>query len=237
MEKLLELQKLDLQVEALSDRERMIPQQKNKYQIQRERLAAELKDSEQRCKNLQLEQRQCEHDIEQRQAQTRKYDGQLLSIKKNEEYQALLHEIELEKKQIALKEERIIGIMLELDDAKAHLEEDRKRIAVELKQIESECDEIDKEYQEAVEQREALEAQRGALLPEVSQELRSKYDRIRKAKKKGPAVVPLSDEYCGGCHMKVLPQVVNEILAASKTHACSHCGRLLYNPEKFTVPV
>jgi len=44
-----------------------------------------------------------------------------------------------------------------------------------------------------------------------------------------PAVVPLNDETCGGCFMAIRPQIVNEILANNKIHACQHCGRLLYH--------
>lgn len=235
MEKLLELQRIDLKIEGLLQRESSIPLQKKKYDVQRERLEAELKGSEQRLKNLQLEQRTCEGDIEQRQAMIRKYENQLLSIKKNEEYQALLHEIELEKKQIGLREERIINIMIELDEARAHLEADRKRIEAERKQIDAECAEIDTELQEATKQRTELEGQRKSLAQQVEPILLPRYERIRKAKKSGAAVVPLKDEYCGGCHMKVLPQIVNEILD-DKIHSCQHCGRLLYNGDKHDPP-
>lgn len=236
MDKLLELQQLDLKIEGLLQRETSIPQQKNKFNIQRERLEHELDTSELRVKNLQLEQRQAEGEIEQRQTQIRKYDGQLLSIRKNEEYQALLHEIDMEKKQVALREERILNIMIELDEARDLLEEDRKRIATERAQIDAECAEIDAELEEAVKKRQELEAQRTQLCAQVNPGMYARYERIRKAKKSGPAVVPLMDEYCGGCHMKVLPQIVNEILD-DKVHSCQHCGRLLYNPEKHSAYV
>lgn len=233
MKTLLSLQELDLKIEACVAREREIPRQKDKFKIYRERLANELAEREQQCKNLVLEQRECESEIEQKQAQIKKYDGQLLSVKKNEEYQALLHEIDLQKKQIALKEERILQIMMSLDDAKARLEEDRTRIDAESKDIDRQCAEIDQEMAEAIAMRESLEARRQPLADSVDSDLMARYQRIRRSIKSGPAVVPLRGSTCMGCHMSVTPQVANEILAGEKVHACAHCGRLLYEPINF----
>jgi hypothetical protein len=59
------------------------------------------------------------------------------------------------------------------------------------------------------------------------------YTRIRNSKKSGAALVPMRQEVCGGCHMYLRPQIVNEIMAGEKIHTCQHCGRLLYHPENF----
>lgn len=226
---LLALQRLDLKIETFKARELEIPKQKNKYKITRERLDAELKSSEKKVMDLQVEQRACEGDIKQKQDNIKKYENQLLAVKKNEEYQALLHEIDILKKQIGVKEERILSIMLEIDTAKSSLEEDKKRIAAELKTIDGECAVIDAELAEAVKERQTLEAARAPLSKQIDPSLISRYDRIRKAKKAGAAVVAMRNESCSGCNMKILPQVVNELLAGSKIHSCPHCGRLLFH--------
>lgn len=224
---LLELQELDRKIAACKAEERELPKQKDKYAIHRKRLAAELKESEDRCKQIQLKQRECAGEIEQRQAQLQKYDAQLYSIRKNEEYKALLHEMELMKKQIAIKEERIIALMLEYDEAKAALEADKERIEAEQKKIADECKVIDDKLHKLTMERKELEKSRDPKAAKVPQELLSRYERIRRVRT--PAVVPLNDETCGGCFMAVRPQIVNEILANNKIHACQHCGRLLYH--------
>lgn len=224
---LLELQKLDVQIAVFKGKEKDLPKQKDKYAIHRQRLDAELKSSEEKCKNLLLKQRECAGEIEQRQTQIQKYDSQLYAIKKNEEYKALLHEIELLKKQIAIKEERTIVLMCEYDEAKAALEADKERIQAEVRKIDAECAQIDAELATLVEERKKLEKSRAPLAEKVDKELLSRYERIRKVRT--PAVVPLNDDTCGGCFMTVRPQIVNEILANDKIHACQHCGRLLYH--------
>lgn len=225
---LLELQQLDIKIASLKQNEAELPKQKEKYSIHRERLNAELKASEQKCKRLQLEQRECTAEIEQRQAQILKYEGQLYSIKKNEEYKALLYEIELLKKQIAVKEERIIALMCEYDESKAAYEADKERIEEERRSIEHECSKIDQELHELSEERKALVRSRPPLAAKVEHALLAKYERIRKVRM--PAAVPLNNDACGGCFMAVRPQIVNEIMANNKMHTCQHCGRILYYP-------
>jgi len=122
VENLLRLQALDLKIERCRKRETEIPKQKKKFDTQIKRLDDELAESEERVKQLQVEQRECEVDIEQLQEKTNKYNVQLNQVKKNDEYQALLHEIETEKKKISQREERIINLMVEVDEAKERLE-------------------------------------------------------------------------------------------------------------------
>ena len=230
MENLLKLQELDLKIERCKSRELEIPKQKEKFLVQKQRLAAELAEREESVKQLQISQRDCESEIDQWQAQIKKYDNQLLAIKKNEEYQALLHEIDGLKKQIGQKEERILALMMEIDDSKARLEEDRKRIGTELAGIERQCAEIDEELGEAVSFRQDLEQRRVPAAARVDPQLLSRYDRIRTSKKSGPAAVALKGEVCTGCNMLVTPQAFNEVLAG-KLLSCKHCGRLLYHKD------
>lgn len=233
MKTLLQLQDLDLKIDAYLVQEIEIPKQKDRFEIQKQRLAAELEESENRRKRLALEQRECEKDIEQRQQQIGKYETQLLAVKKNAEYQSLLHEIEGLKKQIALKEERIISLMVETDEAKVLFEEDKKRIETELKGIEEESKRVDAELADIVKQRATLESRREPMLANIDATLLKQYTRIRKAKKTGPAAVPMNGESCSGCYMRLTPQVVNEVLGG-QNNSCQHCGRLIYHSELHT---
>ena len=228
---LLQLQRLDQKIAACRRREEEIPKQKSKFDTYRDRLKAELEQCEANVKKLALEQKNAEGDIQEKQGQIQKYQGQLNSVKKNEEYQALLHEIDALKKQIGAHEERIIQIMMDMDTARERLEQDRKRIAEEVKGVDQQAAEVDVELAEAVRPREELEGQRGPLLEQADQDLLRRYQRISESKPDGKAIVPLNGEVCGGCHMHERAQIVNEVLAGERVHACQHCGRLLYNAE------
>ena len=235
MENLLRLQALDLKIEACKLRETDIPKQKSAFDTQIARLDEELAESEERVKKLQLEQRECEGDIEQYKTQIGKYNDQLVSVKKNEEYTALLHEIEAEKKKISQREDRILEIMEAIEGAKDRNEADKKRIAEERAGIEKELKAIDDELAEAIKHREELEAKRQPILDACEAAMLTQYERIRKAKRTGAAIVPLVNESsCGGCHMTLLPQTVNEVLGGQHI-ACRTCGRIVYHETNFNL--
>jgi uncharacterized protein len=229
---LLQIQALDLKIESCKQRETEIPKQKDKFNAQKKRLADELNEAEERCKKIELAQREAESENEQKQAQIIKYEQQLMGVKKNEEYQALLHEIDGLKKQINQNEEKILQWMEELEEAQARLREDKDRIAAEQKRIDEQCAEIDAELAEAVKVREALETEREPMTKDADPELLGMYNRVRRRLTKGRALVPLNGESCGGCHMFVRPQIINEVLAG-KVHACAHCNRLMYDKHTY----
>ena len=234
MRNLIALQELDKKINACKQREIEIPKQKSKFDIHRKRLQDELAERENALTSLTLEQKECEGNIELREAQILKYNQQLNTIKKNEEYQALLHEIEREKKHIALHEERVLTILVELDESKETLAEDKKRIQNEIQNIDQECAVIDDELKEAITHREELEArERQPIVANVPSSLISRYDRLCKNYKNGLVVVPINGEVCGGCHMHIRAQVTNEVMEGKKIHGCQHCGRLLYYPPNF----
>jgi len=237
LEHLLRLQKLDLEIEECKRREKEIPRQKEKHDLQRKRMAEELEERQAICQRLEVEQRKCYGEIEQQQEQIAKYQQQLNTVKKNEEYQALLNEIETTKRQIGQKEERILTLMEELEEAQERLKADEERIDAAVKRIDAHCEALDEELNAAVEKRKQLEAEAEKAAEAVEPDLLRKYRRIRAANISGPAVVPLDDSndkdpVCTGCYMHVRPQLVNEILA-QEVRSCNHCGRLLYYRDHF----
>jgi len=229
---LLQIQALDLRIENCKQRETEIPKQKDKFNIHKNQLAAELKEAEDRCTAIELSQREAESANEQKQAQIIKYEQQLMGVKKNEEYQALLHEIDGLKKQIGQNEEKILQSMEDLEEAQAKLTDDKKRIATEQARIDEQCTEIDVELEEAITGRKVLEEERIPLTATADSELMQQYNRIRGRLAAGRAIVPLSGESCGGCHMFVRPQIVNEVLAG-KVHPCQNCSRLMYDKQTY----
>jgi len=129
----------------------------------------------------------------------------------------------------------VITLMVELDDAKARLEEDTKRINDELAAIDRQCAEIDTELEEAARHRASLEQERGPVADGVDPELMARYTRIRDSKRTGAAVVPLRGEVCSGCNVIVPAQIVNEVLAG-KLHACPQCGRIIFETANAEAP-
>jgi len=106
-------------------------------------------------------------------------------------------------------------------------------MAAREKLAESEED-ISNELEDLVALKKNLEANREEEISErtkheapVDNELLENYRRLFKAKN-GMAVVGLVDEFCQGCHMKVVKSTKVEVKVEKQVTTCENCGRILY---------
>ena len=72
-----------------------------------------------------------------------------------------------------------------------------------------------------------LEANREELAGAVDDIARSRYERLVKNKGEN-VVVGVQHGVCGGCHMKLQPQLLVSCQAQQELITCSNCGRILY---------
>jgi predicted nucleic acid-binding Zn-ribbon protein len=68
---------------------------------------------------------------------------------------------------------------------------------------------------------------RDELAGAIDAELRRKYERIFD-RRRGLAVVEVRGGTCQGCHMRVAPQLFNEIQRNQRVIVCPNCHRILY---------
>jgi len=185
-----------------------------------------------RLKELEVQRGTLDGQLKDTEAQVVKYKNQQLSVKKNEEYQALEHEIASLAEKISELEDRELGLMMEIDEAKEELALREKEHAERLDAIRRERELYEKrrgEVEAEVESvRGAYEAARGG----VDGAWLGAYDKAIARAKRPPAVVPVSAEHrCGGCHLKVSGEVFSQVRRGGEPVFCDQCGRLLYWEE------
>lgn len=178
----------------------------------------------------QMEVRRAELDLEMKdlEEKARKYKNQQLAVKKNDEYQAITHEIEAVEKAAGELEEQEIELMLEIDEAKA-------KAAIKSAEHEKSIQLHEREIA-AIKEREGnlkaelTEAQADtAKAEEVSPEpFISHYKQIRERGVRFPLVVPLDVNMCGGCHLKVSGEVETIVRHQKEPAHCNNCGRMVY---------
>ena len=152
---------------------------------------------------------------------------QLNEVKTNKEYTIFLREIEESQHKVDGIEEGIISEMLAADD----IEEEIK--AATLKQSQ-EHEELKKDQVMLAEKQRDMEAKRDRLikereelLPLIPPDQMRLYMSIFN-KKNGSALSPVKGDFCAMCHMRIRPQMLNEIRDRSKIYLCENCGRILY---------
>lgn len=229
LERLIRLQQIETGVE---EARRKIAEHPQRIQAIERRLAAArevLAAARQRLTDCQNKRRVEEKDLAITQARLAKYKDQLLEVKTNREYQAMLHEIEAAQSDVRTHEDRILEMMIEADELTAAV----KQGEVELK----EADQDAALQQEAIaRERTALEAElertadvSASLAAEISPEALAIFEQIARSRK-GIAVAEARNGLCTICHVRLRPQVFNEVRRNAAIIQCDSCRRILYYP-------
>ena len=180
-----------------------------------------------RVKQIESERKQRDLEIEAKKAQIEKYLNQQLQTRKNEEYKALTHEIEMAKEVIFKIEDAEIVLMEQAEVAQkivvtatAEAAAAKKLVDDQIGQLNSREENLKKEFAE-------LTAGRGSLAAAVDDSTRSRYERLFKSKGEN-VVVGIEHSACGGCHMKLPAQIVTSCRGVGELVTCPSCGRILY---------
>ena len=232
VQKLRELQDVDQEIASLTTQIETIPSQIKRLEDELNQFLRAHEERQHRLADNQKKRRDLEGDVQEVRAKIAKHKDQLYELKSNEQYRAMLHEIEGEETNMRKIEERILDKMVEAEqlenyvrDAAARLDGERARVAAEKKHLETERARSEASLHLARERR-------GALAAALSETLFRLYERIRKAR--GVAVVPVVDGSCAGCHVMLRPQAYNEVRAGESLTTCESCGRILYYLELAT---
>jgi uncharacterized protein len=158
-----------------------------------------------------------------------KYLTQQLSVKKNDEYQALGHQIQDVQRQIGDLEGQELEAMYGIDEAKKRFVAAEATLKGNIVGHESRIRTMkERDGSLSEEFKEAVAAVTEARAP-VSEAALQAYDRA--AARRMPAVVPIRGGKCGGCHLKVSSEV--ESAARGKTAdtefaLCDQCSQMVY---------
>ena len=155
-----------------------------------------------------------------------KYKGQLMDVKTNKEYTAMLHEIEGVERDVRAREDQILEEMERMES----LAQEVKREEAEWKLVEAEAkkERAEVDAREARLQGEARAAatERDAALASVPEDVRARYERV--ARLRGTGVAEAKDGRCETCHVKLRIQVWVEVRKNESLIECDSCSRILY---------
>src|SRR6185503_3032230 len=147
--------------------------------------------------------------------------------RKNEEYRALAHEIEQCKEEIRKIEDSELELMEQAESAQKDVGR-RNQAATEMRKMaEEQIGQLNNREESLKKELEELETNREELASAAGDTARSRYERLLKNKGEN-VVVGVQHGVCGGCHMRVPPQLLVTCQAQQEIVTCSNCGRILY---------
>ncbi|UCE41077.1 MAG: hypothetical protein JSV17_16830 [Candidatus Aminicenantes bacterium] len=228
---LIKLQKLDIEIRNTSVLLDDIPHQINEIDKKSEESLQIVQTAKDNFSQNQKKRRNLESELQDIKEKTEKYKRQLNEVKTNKEYSSLLKEIDDTNAKIDSLEEEIIGEMLSADDIEKEIKAASKKAEEVQVELSRKKEVIFQEKNKAEKKLNDLEAEREELIPKIPSDQMKLYKQISKTKN-GIVLSPVTEEFCTMCHMRVRPQMVNELIAGTQITTCENCGRILYYVKK-----
>jgi uncharacterized protein len=225
---IIDLHKIDILIEDLEKDKLYLPsllkEHKDALKAEEKVLADFKADREEREKAR----RGKERDLATLEEQIGKFKQQQMAVKTNEEYTAINKEIEHCNKKIDGIETDILQMIerIDIDEDKinrleANAKQAKENLADEEKETNAKLEEIKNKL-------EGFNQERKGFVANISRPVLSRYERLFE-KYGSSAVVTLKGSSCGGCNMKLIPQLINEVAASDRMVACNNCSRILVN--------
>lgn len=227
LEKLIRLQQLETTAEDARRRIAEQPERSHALDARLQQARDVLAGVKARLAAAQEKRRADEKDVAAVQTRLAKYKDQLLEVKTNREYTAMLHEIEAAQNDIKVREDRILEIMMESDELGAHLKKSEAELKTAEKEIAGERAALDKEMASIRAALEDASAARQKLASEIDRRALGMFEQVAKSRK-GLAVAEARNGLCTICHVRLRPQVFNEIRRNAGIIQCDSCQRILY---------
>ncbi len=224
---LIELQEVDSRIAALRAEVAALPKEVAAIEAKLAGSKAKVEAAQAAMKADESARRKHESDIKDQQEKISKYRDQSLKVKTNQEYKALLSEIQQAESAIASLEDKILVIMVAADARKETLKQAEATLKADTAENEKEKEHTRQQTAEDEKQLAELAERRKELRSGISEETLNHYDRVLKLRGSVMAAV-YEDESCSGCRVRLRPQVFQDVTSNQQIVTCFYCNRILY---------
>jgi len=235
IEKLLELQVADKEIRKLQEEVAALPKRVAVIEQKLAGTKAHLEKVRAAAKGDEANRKKFEAAIKDLQGKISKYRDQSLDVKTNEQYKALLHEIQFAEQEVRMNEDRILEVMVNVDARDKEVKAAEATLKAETAEIEREKEEARRVTAEDQKKLSEWNAKRDGLRHGISEDVLRQYERV--AKFRGTGLAEVRDQKCMGCQVMLRPQTYNEVRNGEKVMVCESCSRVYYfNPANEVKP-
>ncbi len=235
IDKLLELQVADKEIRRLQDEVAALPKRVAVIEQKLAGTKAHLEKVRVAAKGDEANRKKFEANIKDLQSKISKYRDQSLDVKTNEQYKALLHEIQFAEQEIRLNEDRILEVMVNVDAREKDVKAAEAELKAETAEIEKEKEDARKVTAEDQKKLSEWNAKRDTLRRAISEDVLRHYERVMKFR--GSGLAEVRDHKCMGCQVMLRPQTYNEVRNGEKLMVCESCQRIFhYDPSNEVKP-
>lgn len=231
IENLLKLQEADKEIRRLQDEIAELPKRVAAIEQKLAGTKSQLERAQTAVKADEAARKKHDATITDLRGKISKYRDQSLDVKTNEQYKALLHEIQFAEKEIGEIEDKILEIMVNADARAAEVKAAQAELKEETAEIEKEKEQARQRTAEDQKLLAEWNAKRDQLRTGIDEDLLRQYERVSKFR--GTGIAEVRDHKCMGCQVMLRPQTYNDIRSGDKVMYCDSCQRVLYmNPAE-----
>src|SRR5579885_1594776 len=231
IENLLKLQGADKEIRRLQDEVAELPKRVAVIEQKLAGTKSQLENAQAAVKADEAGRRKYETNIKDLREKISKYRDQSLDVKTNDQYKALLHEIQFAEKEIGANEDKILELMVNADARDKEVKAAQSELKAEAAEIEKEKEQARQRTAEDEKLLTEWRAKRDQLRAGVREDLLRHYERVSKFR--GSGISEARDHKCMACQVMLRPQTYNEVRSGKETIICDSCQRILYfNPKE-----
>jgi predicted nucleic acid-binding Zn-ribbon protein len=233
LEKIIDLHHAETELKRLDSELAEVPRARQALEERLARDKGRLEAAREALEGSQKTRRENESQVQSLEEKRSKYKAQLMDVKTNKEYTAMLHEIETVEREIGSREDQILE---EMERAEA-LNGDVAREEAAFKTVEEEARvevaELDARQARLEDERKRVATERDQVAEQIPEGPLNLYQRV--AKLRGSGAAAARDGMCQACHVKLRPQVWVELKVGEQIFRCDACNRIVYYDPPPTV--
>ncbi len=229
---LIQLQELDSTGERLRRRMADIPGAQAALDSRLADLTGAVAGVKERIAASQATRREIEKDLAAVQTRLSKYKDQLMEVKTNKEYHAMQTEITAAEAVVRREEDRLLEQMEEAETLAAQMKAAEAALKTGQTDLTRSRQQMETDRATTEQDLEKTNAERVQVAGSVSPDALALFERVSKHRK-GLAMSEARDGLCTQCHVRLRPQVYNELRRNESVMQCESCSRILY----FVAPV
>ena len=227
IEKIIQLQKIDSQLQEISELLGDLPLKVEKLKEEESSLIDSINNGKTRLKVLELDLSKSENQVKDIASKIDKHKDQLFLVTNNKQYDALQLEIDHLKTELDQLETKSLEYLEEKDQLVEKVKSEEENLDSLSNDLIERRSKLETLIDESSEKKMRLESDRDNHIVNIEESILSQYVRIQDARG-GISVVQINSSACGGCGAFIPPQIVSEVRLGENTQTCESCSRFLY---------
>lgn len=227
LEQLLILQDRQQKIRHIQAEIKTVPLERAHLESQLATTAAGMEALKQKARQVEVDRKNLELDVGTRAESIARLKTQQYQTRKNDEFQAISHEIQRYENEIRKLEDQELELMIEADKLKAEIEVADKSARATKESIARQLTDLEAKSKALESQQQKLETERQALAAQIDDDVLDQFERLFNSKGDA-AVVAVEHGVCTGCHMKVTTATAARVKAGKEIVSCENCARILY---------